>query len=82
MVQTMEEILSGGITYKYRLLARMQQDCLLYIAGDRREEYLWTQSVTKQIDLMVATWNSIPTDKRPKWLSLEQIKEFEKQMNN
>ena len=43
---------------------------------------LWAKNEKDQIACMKALWKSFKEDKKPEWLTFEQILEFEKQMLN
>lgn len=65
--------------FRYMLLDRMRQDCKYFLGyGNRHEKYLWAGNVKDQIETMKVIWNSFPDDKKPVWLTMEEIKEFEK----
>ena len=64
----------------YMLLSRLQSDCEYFLkAGGRSESSLWAGSVKDQIEKMKELWNSL--DKKPEWLSMEDIEKYEKEMN-
>ena len=64
----------------YMLLSRLQSDCEYFLkAGGRSESSLWAGSVKEQIEKMKELWNSL--DKKPEWLSMEDIEKYEKEMN-
>lgn len=66
---------------KYMILARMQHDCEYYLGfGFCDKDVLWTHDEKEQIESMKALWNSFPGGKKPEWLTMEQIEEYEKQM--
>lgn len=66
---------------KYRLLDRMRTDCEYYLGnGGRCAKHLWSGNERDHIDNMKALWESFPEDKKPEWLSYEQILSYEKQM--
>ena len=78
-----EWILSRDEEFRYMLLSRMQSDCLYYLGnGNRHGGRLWAGNEKDQIDTMRAIWDSFPADKKPEWLTREQIDEFEAQMIN
>lgn len=68
-------------SYKYMLLDRMRQDCEYYLGyGNRNKKSLWSIDESEHIANMKALWNSFPEDKKPEWLSMENIERFEKEM--
>lgn len=67
--------------YRYRVLDRMKQDCRYYLGnGNRAESVLWGGTVEQHIDYMREIWDSFPIDKKPEWLTMEDINTFERQM--
>ena len=65
----------------YMLLGRLVQDCKYYLGnGNRFDGNLWAGSVDKQIAKMKELWNKFPEDMKPEWLSMEDIKNYEKEM--
>ena len=68
-------------TFRYQLLDRMRSDCKYFLgAGNRMEKYLWAGNVEDQILAMQILWRSFPVDKKPEWLTWEQICEYAKKM--
>ena len=65
----------------YMMLSRLQSDCeyfLYHVKG--AEKHLHQGTIEKQIAYMKKIWNGLA--KKPEWLSMEQIEDYEKQMNN
>lgn len=76
-----DSILKHSDEFKYRLLGRMQTDCNYFLgAGNRAEKFLWAGNVPEQIAYMRAIYNSFPDNKKPEWISLADIDEYEKKM--
>lgn len=74
-------VLRHSDEFKYHLLGRMQTDCNYFLgAGNRAEKFLWAGDVPEQIAYMRAIYNSFPDDKKPEWISLADIDEYEKKM--
>ena len=72
----------GGLN-RYMLLDRMKSDCLYWLGyGARHDKYLWAGNPEKQIQYMTWLWESFPDDQKPEWLTMEEIKEFEKRMTS
>lgn len=70
-------------TFRYRLLDRMKTDCNYFLGnGNRLDKYLWAGNVESQIAYMKALYNSFPDDKKPEWISLEDINNYEDAMTN
>ena len=71
----------GDESFRYQMLSRMEADCKYYLGnGGRHIKYLWAGNEKDQIACMKALWKSFPEDKKPEWLTFEQIQDFEKQM--
>ena len=76
-----DSILKHSDEFKYQLLSRMQTDCNYFLgAGNRAEKFLWAGNVPEQIAYMRAIYNSFPDNKKPEWISLADIDEYEKKM--
>lgn len=68
---------------RYMLLARMEHDCRDFLGfGGRHEERLWALNVKEQIHYMKYIHNSFDHDKKPEWLTMEKINQYEKEMLN
>lgn len=78
-----KSILQNDETFRYQLLDRMKTDCNYYLGnGGRHDKYLWAGNVEEQIAYMKALYNSFPDDKKPEWISLDDINEYENAMVN
>ena len=67
--------------YKYMLLDRMKMDCDYYLRnGNRLKKYLWAEDEKEHIENMKAVWNSFPANRKPEWLTMGQIEDYERQM--
>ena len=72
--------ITGDPKFRYGLLGRMLQDIKYYLGfGNRCACQLWAGDETTQIKIMFALWMAAPT--APKWLTLDQLWEYAKQMN-
>lgn len=68
-------------TFRYQLLDRTKQDCEYYLGfGNRHAKYLWAQNEAQHILAMKELWNGFAADKKPEWLSYEQILQYEAEM--
>ena len=66
---------------KYRLLDRMRMDCAYFLGnGARHEKYLYGGSVKEHIACMLELYDSIPDERKPEWITREQILEYKKLM--
>lgn len=78
-----QSILQNDETFRYQLLGRMQTDCNYFLGnGNRLDKFLWAGNVESQIAYMKALYNSFPDDKKPEWISLEDINNYEDAMTN
>lgn len=67
--------------FRYQLLSRMKMDCEYFLGfGNMVEKYLWAGSVQLQIAYMKAIWNSFHNDRKPEWLTMQQIEQYERRM--
>lgn len=77
----MEDLLQRNPGFRYRLLSRLQQDCDYYLGyGNRSKRCLWANDEKQQIDTMIALHNSFPKGEKPQWLTMDEIKEYQKEM--
>jgi hypothetical protein len=69
--------------FNYMMLSRLQLDCNYYLGnGNRYAPHLWAGNEQGQIEEMKKIYNSFAEDKKPEWLTWEQILEYEKLMIN
>lgn len=67
--------------HNYRMLGRLKSDCDSYLGyGNRNEDRLWASSVKEQISKMKKLHNWFPEDKKPEWLTWDEIIEYENRM--
>ena len=67
--------------FNYMMLGRLQSDCEYYLGyGNRCAKHLWAGDEKKQIEEMKRIYNSFTDDKKPEWLTWENILEYEKEM--
>ena len=69
-------------SFDYQLLDRLRSDCRYYLDGHRNPDLLWAGSVEEQIKEMRKLYNSFPSDKKPQWITEEDINHFEAEMLN
>ena len=74
----LKELLTIELGYRYGLLDRMSEDCKYYLKKTQRKKDLWVGDEAKQIRYMKVLFNSFPENKKPEWLSYEDILEYEK----
>lgn len=66
---------------EYRQLSRLQSDCDYFLGnGAGHEKHLSCGSVENQIARMQELWDSFPNDKKPEWLSKEDIDGYAEKM--
>ncbi len=69
--------------FNYMMLDRLVTDCNYYLGnGGRYAGHLWAKDEKKHIEEMKKIYNSFPDDKKPEWLTWEQILEYEAKMIN
>lgn len=67
--------------FNYMMLSRLQSDCNYYLGnGGRYAPHLWAGDEQKQIEEMKKLWNGFSEDKKPEWLTWDQILEYENKM--
>lgn len=75
------EPLPEDMKFRYQMLGRLKTDCNYFLGnGDGYEGHLWAGSVEKQIKEMRDRWNEFKADEKPKWLTWEQIDDYERRM--
>lgn len=67
--------------HTYMMLGRLQSDNDYFLGyGNRNEKRLWAGSVDAQITEMKRLWNELPENKKPEWLSYQDILDYETKM--
>ena len=67
--------------HDYRMLSRYKSDCDYFLGnGNGYEGHLYFKNVDTHCDEMEKLWNSFAEGEKPEWLSLEQIKNYRKEM--
>lgn len=67
--------------FNYMMLSRLKSDCDYFLGfGNHYEGQLWAKSVPDQIAEMKKIWNLFSDDKKPEWLTWEEILDYEKKM--
>lgn len=75
--------LDGNEHFRYQMLSRLQMDCEYYIGnGKGYSKNLWADSEKEQIDIMINLYNSFPFEKKPKWISMNDILKYKDIMLN
>lgn len=69
--------------FNYMLLSRLQADCEYYLGNGRiYGDHLWAGNVKDQIAKMKELHNGFADNRKPEWLTMEQIEEYEVKMLN
>ena len=69
--------------FRYMMLSRLKQDCEYYLGnGNRSTKYLWAGSEKDQIQEMKDRYNTFSADKKPEWLTWDDILRYESLMCN
>lgn len=65
----------------YMMLSRLQADVKYYLGnGGKHIGHLWAEDEQVHIKEMKKIYNSFTDDKKPEWLTWEQILEYEKEL--
>ena len=68
-------------TFNYMMLGRLQMDCDYFLGyGKRNVRNLWADNVQEHIDEVKRLYNSFNTGKKPEWLTMEEIEDYEMKM--
>lgn len=77
----LKDLLRGDEQFRFQMLGRLEADCKYFLGyGNRNENRLWAHNTEDQILYMKALYLSFGEADRPKWISLEKIKKYEKEM--
>jgi NAD(P)H-flavin reductase len=69
--------------FNYQMLGRLKSDCDYYLGyGNRNKKHLYYHDEQEHINEMKKLYNSFPDDKKPEWLTYEEILNYEKAMIN
>lgn len=73
--------LYGGVeqpsSNTYRMLGRLKSDCDYYLGhGNRYAGNLYYHNEVLQIKGMIEIWDSLPDDKKPEWLTIDQLEKY------
>lgn len=67
--------------FNYMMLDRLKQDCEYYLGnGNRYKNHLWAQDEAEQIKEMKKIYNQFADDKKPEWITLQDIADYESKM--
>lgn len=65
----------------YMMLSRLKMDCEYYLGnGNRYNKHLWAKDEETQIKEMKKIYNWFDEDKKPEWLTWDDILKYEKEM--
>ena len=69
--------------FQYMMLSRLKQDCDYYLGnGSRYSGHLWAKNEVDQIQEMKDRYNTFADDKKPEWLTWDDILRYEGLMCN
>lgn len=63
--------------FNYMLLSRLQLDCNALLAGSIKSNKIWGMTIPAHIAKMKELLDNFPNDKKPEWISLNDIEDFE-----
>ena len=67
--------------FNYQMLGRLKMDCDYFLGnGNRYVPHLWAGDIDGQIEEMKKIHDRFSEDKKPEWLTLEDILKIEKEM--
>ena len=67
--------------FEYMMLSRLEGDCKYFLGnGNKSKKHLRDNSITSHIGHMKKLYNDFPQDKKPEWITLEDIEKYEKEM--
>lgn len=67
--------------HNYRMLGRLETDVKYFLgAGNGSERNLWSGNVDDHIKDMKKFFNAISKNRKPEWITLKGIENYEKQM--
>ena len=70
----------NNLQFKYQMLDRLKQDNEYFLRFPH-EKHLWAGNVEDQIKEMKNIYNSFPKDKKPDWINMEDILEYQRKMS-
>ena len=73
-----EKPIDDGMRFNYMMLDRLRGDCEYFLGHGNRSLKILTPE--DHIEEMKRLWNNLPDDKKPEWLTWEQIIKYEKEM--
>ena len=80
--QPVNEVNEKDYTFDYSFLSRLKSDCKYVIDHQISNPRwsLWGITVEKHIEEMRKVYNSFPDDKKPQWITMDDIDNYEKTM--
>lgn len=67
--------------FEYMMLSRLEMDCKYFLGnGGRNKKHLRDNSITSHVERMKELYNCFSSDKKPEWITLEDIENYEKEM--
>lgn len=81
ILQTRKEFVSREKRFQYQMLDRLRCDCEYYLGfGCSNPGVLREKDEKKHIEAMKSIWHSFSEEEKPKWITWEEIMEYEKNM--
>lgn len=78
----MEEKPTKEEKFNYQMLGRLKSDCDYYLGyGNRNKKHLWALDESEHIQEMKKLYNSFDDNKKPEWLTWNDILNYESAMN-
>jgi len=75
----LQDLLLGEEAFRYQMLGRLQTDCEYYLSfRERTPNVLWAKDEKRHIKYMKALYKSFSV--KPEWITMEDIKNYEKLM--
>ena len=80
-IKGMESEPSSEDRFNYMMLSRLKMDCNYFLGfGNGHVKHLYYDTIDEHISEMKKLYNSFSDDKKPEWLTLDEIIEYENEM--
>lgn len=77
----MEDQPTPAEKFNYMMLSRLKMDCDYYLGnGGKNTRYLWADNEKDHINEMKRLYNSFSEEKKPEWLTWDDILDYESKM--
>lgn len=74
-----DKVLNTPLSYRFMLLSRLKTECVAYLAT-KDLNLLSAKNVRLQIGYMKCLWHFFPKDRKPAWLTIQDIVNYEEKM--